>query len=129
MRKVFSITILVGLLLNSGCIEKKVDLGTFDVQKFKTDRGGCNGKRVEMINDLKGVQSRLLGLSQNQIFETLGRYDFQILDRRNQKYFVYYLEKGPHCEQIQNPTKAQSMALKFNAVSLVKEVTFQVGMP
>ncbi len=111
------------------CQKKKADLGTFDLQTFRTDRGGCEGKREKLIEELKTLKPKILGLTENQVVETLGRYDFQILSRRNEKVFVFYLEKGPHCEVIQNPTQARSMILYFNAASLVKEVSFQFGSP
>jgi len=119
--------LIIGLLALCACKEKKVDLGNFDLQSFKTDRGGCEGKRVKQIEDLKQLRSKMLSLTENQIVENFGRYDYQILSRRNEKVFVYFLEKGPQCEAIQNSTTARSMVLYFNAVSLVKEVSFQTG--
>lgn len=113
----------------ASCRDKKVDFGKFDLQSFKTDRGGCEGKRVNLIEELKTIRPKILGLTENQIYETLGRYDFQILSRRNEKIFVFFLEKGPQCESIQNATQARSMILYFNASSLVKEVSFQFGSP
>lgn len=125
MRKILIIT----LLALASCQKKKADLGTFDQKTFRTDRGGCEGKREKLIEELKTLRPKILGLTENQVIETLGRYDFQILSRRNEKVFVFYLEKGPHCESIQNPTQARSMILYFNAASLVKEVSFQFGSP
>jgi hypothetical protein len=126
MRKII---IVLSLLAFMACQKKKADLGRFDLQSFKTDRGGCEGKRVKLIEELKILRPKILGLTENQIVENFGRYDFQILSRRNEKVFVFYLEKGTHCESIQNPTQARSMILYFNAASLVKEVSFQFGSP
>jgi hypothetical protein len=125
MRKILIIT----LLALASCQNKKADLGTFDQKSFRTDRGACEGKREKLIEELKTLRPKILGLTENQVIETLGRYDFQILSRRNEKVFVFYLEKGAHCENIQNPTQARSMILYFNAASLVKEVSFQFGSP
>ncbi len=113
----------------ASCEKKKADLGNFDLQSFRTDRGGCDGKRVKLIEDLKILRPKILGLTENQIVDNFGRYDFQILSRRNEKVFVFYLERGPHCELIQNKTQARSMILYLNAASLVKEVSFQFGSP
>lgn len=113
----------------ASCQKKNADLGTFDQKTFRTDRGACEGKREKLIEELKTLRPKILGLTENQVIETLGRYDFQILSRRNEKVFVFYLEKGAHCENIQNPTQARSMILYFNAASLVKEVSFQFGSP
>ena len=129
MKRFFAFIFVISFLLLESCNSKEINLGDFDMETFKKDRGACNGKRTAMIADLKKLQPNILGLSERQIFSSIGRYDFQILDRRNQRYFIYFLEKGPHCEQIQKPSQAQTMALKFNAVGLVKEITFQVGLP
>jgi len=128
--KSIQIGFFVLLLLLTGCQKfTPLDLGNFDQATFKNDRGGCQGKRLAQIDAFKSLESKLLGASENQIKDALGRYDFQILDERSQKVFVYYFEKGPHCEAIQNPSQAQSVALYFNAIGLVKQVTFQRGMP
>jgi len=123
MRKI----LIVVLLALGACKNKKADLGDFDLQSFKTDRGGCEDKRVKLIEPLKDLRPKILGLTENQIVDNFGRYDYQILSRRNEKVFVYFLEKGPQCEHIQNPTNSRSMLLYFNAASLVKEVSFQNG--
>ncbi len=108
---------------------EKTDLGTLDATAFRKDRGGCEHIRDKMTENIRLNRDKLLGLSENELIKALGRYDFQILDRKNEKIFIYYLEKGPQCEFIQNPSEALSMAVYLNSVSLVKEVTFQKGKP
>ena len=117
-------------ILFVGCSKNTpLDLQGFDTLTFEKDRGGCLNQRQNLIEELKKRENLILGASQNQIAEALGRYDYQILDERNQKIYVYFLEKGPHCEFIQNPSQAQTLALHFNAISLVKKVTYQRGNP
>lgn len=125
MRKI----LIFSLLFLSACGGKDIDFGTFDLKRFKNDRGGCNGNRANMIEDFKAIKPKLLGLSEREIVKYIGRYDFQILDRRNQKIFVYYFEKGEHCQYMQNKSNSQSAALYFNSVGLVREITFQIGNP
>jgi hypothetical protein len=108
---------------------KSTKIAGVDFEVFKNDRGGCDNKRESFIETLKTNKDALLSFSENQVFATLGRYDFQVLDKKNEKSFVYYLEKGNHCENIQNPSEAQSLTLKFNSVSLVKEVLLGRGNP
>ncbi len=124
MRK---LVLLPFLLL--ACQSGTINLGKVDTDSFKSDRGGCDSKRKELISGLEAVKDSLLSHSENEVLATLGRYDFQILDRKNEKVFMYYLEPGPHCEHIQNESLARSMAIYLNSVSLVKEVTFQKGLP
>lgn len=98
-----------------------------DTEAFKGDRGGCNGSRERQIALLKEKKDLFLGISENEIFRAIGRYDYQVLDRKNEKVFVYYLEAGPQCEQIQSATPAESLVLYLNAVKLVKEVVIRKG--
>lgn len=119
--------LIIALVALGACKNKEADLGDFDLKSFKTDRGGCEDKRVKLIEPLKALRPKVLGLTENQVVDSFGRYDYQILSRRNEKVFVYFLEKGPQCEQIQNPTNSRSMLVYFNAASLVKEISFQNG--
>ncbi len=121
--------ILIFCLVLTACGGKEVDFGSFDLKRFKNDRGGCKSERANQIEEFKAIKPKLLGLSEREIVRYFGRYDFQVLDRRNEKIFVYYFEKGEHCQYMQNKSTSQSVALYFNSVSLVKEVTFQVGNP
>jgi len=104
-----------------------LEIPGLDSAAFKSDRGGCNGERKRQAELLKENRERFLGISENEIFQAIGRYDYQVLDRKNEKIFVYYLEPGPQCEQIQSPTQAESLVLYLNAVKLVKEVVIRKG--
>jgi hypothetical protein len=129
-KKYFSLPCLLIVLFISGCSTvEKPDLGTFDSELFISDRNACEGKRVNQIDELRGMKEKILGLSETQIKEGFGRYDYQILDRRSEKIIVFFLEKGPQCEQLQQPSTALVMELHINAVGLVKEVDFRRGNP
>jgi hypothetical protein len=52
----------------------------------------------------------------------------QLADR-NQEYYIYYLETGPHCADIKTASPAKSMAFRFSAIGLATEITFQNGIP
>lgn len=108
---------------------EKPDLGTFDSELFISDRNACEEKRTGQIAELREMKDKILGLSESQIKEGFGRYDYQILDRRSEKIIVFFLEKGPQCEQLQQPSNALVMELHINAVGLVKEVDFRRGNP
>lgn len=54
------------------------------------------------------------------LVDLLGRPDENQLLDRNQKFFKYYLEPGPNCD---NPkVDAKKLVLRFNAMGLAKEV-------
>ncbi|WP_367914014.1 hypothetical protein [Leadbetterella sp. DM7] len=120
--------VLVFSLFLTGCsYSDPLEIPGLDGAAFKADRAGCNGARERQIELLKENKDRFLGISENEIAKAIGRYDYQVLDRKNEKIFVYYLEPGPQCEQIQEPTNAESLVLYLNAVKLVKEVMIRKG--
>lgn len=126
-RKAFLLCFVVAF---SACSTvEKPDLGTFDSELFISDRNACEGKRTTQIDELRSMKDKILGLSESQIKEGFGRYDYQILDRRSEKIIVFFLEKGPQCEQLQQPSASLVMELHINAVGLVKEVDFRRGNP
>lgn len=122
---------IVGLaLVVMSCTPDAIDMpASIDTKIFKEDRGGCKDERMVYQKALEKNKDLFLTHTENEILATIGRYDFQVLERKNQKVFVYFLESGPHCEQIQNESDAMTMAIYFNATSLAKEVTFQKGIP
>lgn len=119
---------LVFLGLLSSCT-KQPDLSGFDAEKFLQDEAGCQGIRSSQISWLKAHKENLKGVSSNDIEDILGKPDIQQLADRNQEYYVYFLEKGPQCENIKNPSQAYCMAFRFSAIGLATEITFQNGLP
>ena len=112
----------------TGCsYSKPLDFPELDAKAFKSDRGGCNGTRASQLELIRKNKDRFLSLNENVIFKTLGRYDYEVLSKRTQKVFVYYLEPGPQCERIQNPTEAEALLLYFNSAKLVNQVVIQKG--
>jgi hypothetical protein len=120
-------TVLLAVALNACSYSDPLQLPGLDAEAFKDDRGGCNGGRAKQIALVKEHKDAFLGISENEIFKGIGRYDYQVLDRKNEKVFVYFLEPGPQCEQMQNPTQAESLVLYMNAVKLVKQVVIRKG--
>lgn len=124
--KYLLVILSVSILL--GCSEsKKVEIKGLDSGLFKEDRGGCNGDRKKQLDIIRENKDQFLGISENELFKYIGRYDYQVLDKKNLKVFVYYLEPGNHCEYMQNSTEAESIVFYINAVKLVKEVVVQKG--
>ena len=101
----------------------------FDLAQWQADRGGCKGIRTNMIEQVKAAELLIKGLTQNEIADLMGKPDRQQLAERNQKFYVYFLEKGEHCQDNKQVTNARSVAFRFSAIGLVTEVTFQNGMP
>lgn len=120
--------ILPIICLATACT-KQPKLEGLDLEKWKADKGGCLGERTKNIDKLKSLKEEIKGVSSNDIDDYLGRPDVQQLADRNQEYYVYFLEKGKHCETLQEKSDAQSMVLRFSAMGMATEVTFQRGVP
>lgn len=125
MKKAFLVAL--ALVMNACSYSDPLQVPGLDAEAFQNDRGGCNGGRSKQIVLVKEHKDKFLGISENEIFKAIGRYDYQVLDRKNEKVFVYFLEPGPQCEQMQNPTEAESLVLYMNAVKLVRQVVIRKG--
>ncbi|HEV7351172.1 hypothetical protein [Telluribacter sp.] len=119
---VASAALIVLLLACSSAPEK---LGRLDLEKWRQDRGGCKGDRATQVDDFKAEQKALVGKFANEVGELLGRPDIHQLGGRNQKMYVYFLDKGTHCEDITKKSYAPKVILRFNAIGLLNEITYQ----
>lgn len=108
---------------------KQPKLEGINLEKWRADKGGCLGERTQTIEQLKSLKEEIKGVSSNDLDDYLGKPDVQQLADRNQEYYVYFLEKGVHCETLQKPSEARSMAVRFSAMGMATEVTFQKGVP
>lgn len=73
-----------------------------------------------MITAITKEKEKLKVLSEMDIIQLLGRPDENDLLQRSQKFYVYYLEPGPLCDQ--SKAEAKKLILRMNAMSLTKEV-------
>jgi outer membrane protein assembly factor BamE (lipoprotein component of BamABCDE complex) len=81
------------------------------------------------MNDFEGIRRKLLGLAQDDVIDVLGRPDFQLLYKRNQKYYIYFIEPGIQCQGEKENSKARTVSIRFNAVGLASEIIFSQGKP
>jgi hypothetical protein len=123
----FRLTIICFLIVLVNSCTKTPDLKGFDLEKWKSDKGGCNGIRISQLADLKALKQELKGVSSNDIMTLFGAPDIQRLSERNQEYFVYFMEKGPHCGSLRPISNAKSVIFRFSAIKLATEITFQNG--
>ncbi len=118
---------LVWLLV--GCKSAPDKLGRLDLVKWREDRAACNSIRPSLVKDFKIEQVNLMGKFADDVGLILGRPDIHQLGSRNQKFYVYFLEKGTQCNDIAKPSSAQKVILRFNAVGLLSEITYQNSLP
>lgn len=110
-----------------GCSSPPDKLGRLDLVQWRQDRGGCQGTRKTQVEALKAEQQQLMGKFANEVGDLLGKPDIHQLGGRNQKYYVYFLEKGVHCDDITQRSEALKVIMRFNAVGLLAEITYQTA--
>ena len=121
---------IVGLVLFlAGCKSAPDTLGRLDLVKWRQDRAACEGIRPTLVDDFKVEQANLMGKFADDVGFILGRPDIHQLGSRNQKFYVYFLEKGTQCDDIAKPSSALKVILRFNAVGLLSEITYQNDLP
>jgi hypothetical protein len=110
------------LIFTVGCT-KKIDVGDFDSEKWIADRQGCNGDRIEMIDDVIKIRENLLGLYQKSILKVLGKPEGEELYERSQTYWWYYLDPSGECDNsIDNPRK---LTIRYTALGIANQVDIQ----
>ncbi|MFZ1807371.1 MAG: hypothetical protein WAU36_09130 [Cyclobacteriaceae bacterium] len=112
--------LLFFFVLLSSCSSSLPTLEGIDLTLWKGDKNGCNGDRSKMIMAITQEKEKLKVLSEMDIIKLLGRPDENDLLQRSQKFYVYYLEPGPGCDQAKADPK--KLILRMNAMSLTKEV-------
>ena len=117
-----------GLLLSS-CYPAPDTFGKLDAKAWRSDRRGCNNVRAKLVDDLRAEVENLKGKAANDIGGILGGPDINQIADRNQKYYVYYLQPGPQCNDTKAQPSAPTVALRMSAMGVVTEITFQNGLP
>lgn len=123
--------LLLALLwgLSVSCGPAPDTFGKLDLKKWRGDRGGCAGVRATLVPAFRAEIQHLKGNSVNTIGELLGRPDINQIADRNQKFYIYFLEKGLHCDQPGEKSNSPSVAIRMSAIGLATEITFQNGTP
>ncbi|WP_338874048.1 hypothetical protein WBJ53_00265 [Spirosoma sp. SC4-14] len=117
------------IFLLADCSTAPDQFGKLNLKKWRSDRGGCNGVRATLEPDFKAEIQNLKGKTTNTIGELLGRPDVNQIEDRNQKFYIYYIEKGPQCDQPGAKSNSRSVAIRMSAIGLATEITFQNGIP
>lgn len=112
-----------------GCTSPPDQFGKLDLEKWRADRRACEGVRPSLVADFKAEQAQLMGKFADDVGQILGKPDIHQLGRRNQKYYAYFLEKGTQCDDITKKSSALKVILRFNAIGLLSEITYQNDLP
>lgn len=126
--RVVTITLLASLLWS--CTGKKLQSDNFDAKAWKEDPNGCNGKRFGMLEGLREAEDQLAFLTENEIKATLGSPDRKELFERGQKFYIYFVEPGSQCQNIEAGNDAETgdyIEVRFSAMNQVTEIAIQQG--
>ncbi len=127
MNSKFFCLLLLSVLVS--CSPPPDQFGRLDLRKWRGDRGGCTGVRASILPDFRAEIQNLKGKRVDVIGELLGRPDINQIADRNQKFYIYFLEKGPQCDKPGMKSTSRSVAIRMSAIGLATEITFQNGLP
>lgn len=126
--KVFSVfTFFVFIGIFSSCADPNaITNEEFDMKAWKMDRNGCTSVRIEMLDDLEKIKTKLEGLDEIDLRKILGKPDFAELYSRNQKFYTYYIDASEKCENknsqnIKNGER-RLVQIRFDAINAVNEI-------
>jgi hypothetical protein len=111
------------VLIVFACGKPLPDMAPIDLTQWKEDKGGCKNIRASFLAELISQKDELKGLSEDEIISLLGRPDRNELYKRNQKFYYYDVEPGKECDSV---SANQQLILRFNAMSMAKEVTVEL---
>lgn len=118
----FFILMSISIWINSGCNrqDKRLEnLQKFNAESWKNDKSGCKGERLVLKNELLAIKHKMRGFKTDEIESFLGKPDAQELYNRSQRYYIYFIEPGPKCDEpIENP---QALFVRFSAVGIANE--------
>ena len=124
--KVLLILFLSLFITQMGCSRKKKK--TNRLQKFESelwiqDKNGCTGERMILKNQLLSLKHNMRGFKSSEIESYLGKPDAQELYTRSQRYYIYFMEPGPKCDNAkENP---QALFVRFSAIGVANEFTIK----
>ncbi len=98
----------------------------FDVMSWKSDKMACNNTRADYEKTLMDAREQLIGATQEEIIQFLGRPERQELYNRGQKFYIYFLSPSPECyENVAPPAPSRLLYVRFSAVNKVNEIFVQ----
>lgn len=107
----------------------KVELENIDLENWKNDRNGCLGLRLNDLEEFREIKNDLLGKDNQALIKTFGRPDKVELADRSQTFFIYFLEPGPDCQNVEKKEDPLKAIFRLNAYSRVSEATISTLEP
>jgi hypothetical protein len=100
-----------------------MEAGNIDLEKWKNDRYGCKGLRIQDLEEFRRIKNEFLGKDNQALIKTFGRPDRVELVDKSQTFFFYFMEPSEQCEGIDEEKEPLKVLFRLNAISRVSEVT------
>lgn len=100
-----------------------------DIEKWKSDRYGCKGLRIQDLDELQKIKNSFLGANNQSLIMTFGRPDRVELVDKNQSFFFYFLEPSTGCKSVETEKEPLRVLFRMNAVNKVSEVNVTTSNP
>lgn len=114
------IVLVVAILVLASC-STPTDIDGFNEQAWQSDKDGCEGLRFKLKDELELVKDQIKGLNNDEVISVLGKPNKTLLDKRNQKYFIYAISPSKNCPNHEQGAPSE-LSLRFSAIGLVYEV-------
>jgi hypothetical protein len=121
MRNLCFVTLFAFSVLLNSCTGK-LEVGNIDLVNWKNDRYGCNGLRIQQLDEIQKTKNDFLGANNQELIKTFGRPDRVILVDKSQSYFYYFLEPSEQCDNHNTETAPLKVMFRMNAINKVSEV-------
>lgn len=120
--RILAFTLILFAFSFSYC-KKKNPIEGFDSETWIEDVNGCEGNRMDLMNDFLKAKFKMRGKKTSEIEEILGKPDGIELYKRDQKYYIYYMEPAKDCgDANENPLK---LYVRFTAVGIANEFSIR----
>jgi hypothetical protein len=121
---IFFYPCIIFTLVLTNC-NKKLDLKGFDSVSWKADKNGCNGLRNKQSTVLNKISSSMIGISESQLLDILGKPNRYELGERGTRNYEYYLKGDKSCLQV-NEKLIPRLIVYMDAIGKVSLVLIKV---
>lgn len=121
MSQIKILLFITTILAFTNC-SQEIKIDGFDAESFKLDKHACAGTRLKLEPQLIEAQEQLKGYNQIEITKLLGKPDKIEIYKRGQRFFIYFLEKGPSCSNEKLTKYPKSLFIRFSALNNANEV-------
>jgi outer membrane protein assembly factor BamE (lipoprotein component of BamABCDE complex) len=125
MHKFKWLSALALTVITSSCGKSLPELEGIDLKTWKDDKNGCTNIRSNQIESLRTQKNKILALDEMQVVKLLGKPDRNELYKRNQKFYLYYLQPSKECSVVKPLIEPLKLTIRFNAMGLAKEIAVE----